>query len=310
MNCYSVIVGEVGSGKSSFINAVLEEYGNSKQTKCETGSTYTSVTKQIDVKYIEKEQKKFYLIDTPGLNDGEGDEENKRVLREEVSGDPETLSRINSILIVMKVTDYRLTGSLIDCIKEFINCFPVSNFWEHVLIIRTHAKSETEIDRIKGNFVNSVIHNGKLQKLMNEKNIQMPKNIKECYVNSVDDYGGINGNMRSNIDDILNEIKAIDPLFEKIEYSAKMIKNIGNMKIIYQKMKYKDFNSGKWRECEKILNYEGDEKTVVEKVGPSYTKKCRKGRFQKYQKYVMVYNNKGELESRHKLGQPYEYIAY
>ena len=213
------------------------------------------------------------------MNDGEGDEENKKALREEVSGNPESLSRINSILIVMKVTDYRLTGSLIDCIKEFINCFPVSNFWEHVLIIRTHAKSEAEINKVKGNFVNSVIHNKNLQKIMDEKNIQIPKKIKEYYVNSVLENGQINDNMRSKIDHILATIEYIAPLFEKVEYSEKMTKSLGNIKIIYQIMKYKDFNSEEWRECKKILYTEGDEKTVVERVGSSYTKRCRKGNF-------------------------------
>ena len=297
MNYYSVIVGEVGSGKSSFINAVLE-YGKSDLTKCDTGHSYESVTKQIDVKFIEKDNNKFFLIDTPGLNDGDGDEENKRVLRQEVSGNPESVSRINSILIVMKVTDYRLTGSYIDCIKEFINCFPVSNFWEHVLIIRTHTNSEAQINNIKGNFVNSVRNNKNLKKFLEGKNVEMPKQIKECYVNSVLENGQINGNMSGIIDDILDKIKKIDPLYEKVEYSGKMTEDIGRMKVTYQIMKYKDFNSGEWRECKKILYTEGDEKTVVERVGSSYTKRCRKGKFQKYQKYVMEYNNKGELKNR------------
>ena len=270
MNYYSVIVGEVGSGKSSFINAVLE-YGKSKLSKCPTGRSWQSVTKQIDVKNIVKDNNNFFLIDTPGLNDGDGDEENKRVLRQEVSGNPESVSRINSILIVMKVTDYRLTGSYIDCIKEFINCFPVSNFWEHVLIIRTHAKSEAEINNIKGNFVASVRNNKNLIKIMNEKNIQMPYQIKECYVNSVLENGQINGNMSKKIDDILDKIKNIDPLYEKVEYSGKLTKSIGRMKVIYQMMRYKDFNSGEWKECEKILDYEGSEETHVERVGSSYT---------------------------------------
>ena len=308
MNYYSVIVGEVGSGKSSFINAVLK-YGKSNLSICPSGHSYKSVTKQIDVKFIEKDNNKFFLIDTPGLNDGDGDEENKRVLRQEVSGSPESVSRINSILIVMKVTDYRLTGSYIDCIKEFINCFPVSNFWDHVLIIRTHTKSEAEINNIKGNFVNSVRNNKNVIKIMNEKNIKMPCQIKECYVNSVLENGQINGNMSGIIDDILDKIKKIDPLYEKVEYSGKMTEDIGRMKVTYQIMKYKDFNSGEWKECKKILYYEGSEETHVERVGSSYTKTCRKGRFQKYQKYVYIYNEKGDLKEKKPFGLEYEDLA-
>ena len=56
---------------------------------------------------------------------------------------------------------------------------------------------------------------------MNEKNIQMPEEIKECYVNSVLEDDIINGYMRNEIDDILDTIKNNDPLFEKVEYSDK-----------------------------------------------------------------------------------------
>ena len=233
--------------KKSFINAALE-YGESKQSKCKTASSWESVTKIIGIKNIEKGNNKFYLIDTPGLNNEGGDENNKKALREEVSGTPETLSRINSILIVMKATDYRLTASLTDCIKEFINSFPVSNFWEHVLIIRTHAKTQAEINKVKGNFLKSVKNSDNLPKIMNEKNIQMPEEIKECYVNSVLEDNTINDNMQNEIDDILDTIKNIDPLFEKVEYSDKMTENFGNMKVVYKIMKYKDFNSGEWSE--------------------------------------------------------------
>ena len=308
MNYYSVIVGEVGAGKSSFINAVLK-HGKSSQKLCDTGSSYTSVTKNIDPKYIEKDLNKFYLIDTPGLNDGDGAERNINALRKEVSGNPENLSRINSILIVMKVTDYRLTSSLINCIEEFMNCFPVSNFWEHVIVIRTHAKTLDEINKVKGNFLLCLKNNKKIKSMMDKKNIKMiNRDIEEFYVNSVLENNRINENM-GEIDEILRKIKKTDPLYEKVEYSGKMSKNLGNMKVIYQIMRYKDFNSGEWKECEKIIDCEGDEKTVVERVGNSYTKSCRKGRFQQYQKYVIEYDKRGEFKNKYKFGPQYEDLA-
>ena len=309
MNYFSVIVGEVGTGKSSFINAVLS-LKVSNQELCKTGNSWTSVTKDIEFKYIEKDLDKFYLIDTPGLNDGNGDENNIKALREEVSGNPENVSRINSILIVLRVNDYRLTNSLINCIEEFINCFPVSNFWEHVIVIRTHAKDYDEIKKIKGNFADCIKYNEKIRSIMNKKNIGMPvDSIKEFYVNSVISNNVINQNMGDVIDDILNCIKGIDPLYKEVKYSEKKKKNLGNMKVIYQIMWYKDFNSNQWKECEKIIDCEGDEKTLVEKVGASYTKSCRKGRFQQYQKYVVEYDKKGEFKNKYKFGPQYEDFA-
>ena len=65
------------------------------------------LTKMIDPKYIDQGINKFYFIDTPGLNEEGVDEENKELLRKEVSGNIEEISRIRCILIIMKEADYR-----------------------------------------------------------------------------------------------------------------------------------------------------------------------------------------------------------
>ena len=306
---YSVIVGEVGKGKSSFINAVLK-CGESSEELCKTSSDGQRCTPNIDMKQIRKGDDKFFFIDTPGLNDGVEDDKNKEILRKEVSGEIEQTSRIKCILIVLTVTDYRLTASLKECIKEFMYCFPLSNFWEHVLVIRTHTKDEDEIEEVKGKFIQSIKQDNDLLEYMKEKNINYPNGkIKEFYVNSVVKRKQVNTDekIKGTIDEILETIKKSEPLYKDIKYSDKKEKKLNNLIIIYQIMYYKDFNSDKWYKCEKIIETKGDKKVETEYIGSPYKKKCKKGKWQKCQDYFVTYSkdiNKPPEKTAY--GQTYE----
>ena len=98
-NFYSVCVGEVGAGKSAFINSVLK-YGN-KQDFCDSRSVWKGVTKELGEKFITKGNNNFYFIDTPGLNEANVSNEMIQFLKKEMSGDIEKMSRIRCILIIM-----------------------------------------------------------------------------------------------------------------------------------------------------------------------------------------------------------------
>ena len=115
-NNYYVWLGEVGAVKSSFINTILK-YGNkySENNKCKTASNWKRVTKELDMKYIIQKTDRFYFIDTPGLNEANLDEENKKLLREKLSGNIDNMSRIRFIL---KIMDYRLTNGIQHIIIE------------------------------------------------------------------------------------------------------------------------------------------------------------------------------------------------
>ena len=201
---YSVCVGAVGAGKSAFINSILK-YGN-KQYFCESRSDWKGVTKELGEKFITKGNNNFYFIDTPGLNDANAPEEMIKVLKKEMSGS----TRIRCILIIMKITDYRLTYDIQKIIIELMSIFPSPNFWEHFLIIRTHCFEQSQIDNIKGNFANIINEDPKIKETMNKKGIKLPEKIKEFYVNSVDENGNYNSN---KIGDILYEIKKIHQIY-------------------------------------------------------------------------------------------------
>ena len=52
----------------------------------------------------------------------------------------------------MKRTDYRFTAFITEIIKEIIYAFPSPNFWEHIIVIRTHIFVEVQIYVLKDNF--------------------------------------------------------------------------------------------------------------------------------------------------------------
>jgi len=304
MNYYSVCIGEVGAGKSSFINSVLK-YGNkyNENYRCKADSDWKGVTKELDEKFIDEGDNKFYFIDTPGLNEADVDEENKKILRKELSGNKENMSRIRCILIIMKIIDYRLTKGIQQIIIELMNSFPSPDFWNHVLIIRTHCFNQNQINKVRGNFEASIKQSDGIQETMKKRGIKLPNKFIEFYVNSVDE----NDNIKSDgIGDIINEIKHKEPLYSFIEYSDLKQKRVGNIMVTYKIMKFIDFGSKKENQIEIVVSSEGAEDKIIDSIGEPFSKNCKKGKFQKKQQYKVTYDKNGNIKDKIPYGLPYD----
>ena len=147
------------------------------------------------------------------MNEANVDEDNKKMLRKELSGNPRSMSRLRCILIIMKIMDYRFTAGIQEIIIELMNCFPSPNFWDHVLVVRTHCFEPELIDNIKGNFEEIIKNDKKIREIMKKKNINLPKEFKEFYVNSKDKHNNI---LSDKIGDIINAIRKIPPLYDNL----------------------------------------------------------------------------------------------
>ena len=96
-----ITLGETGCGKSSFCNTLFA----SKRFK--VGHSLDSETEIVEGKYGENEYSDIFIIDTPGLNDSEGeqkDKENAEKMKEYIKKNP----RIKGILMVFNFNENRL----------------------------------------------------------------------------------------------------------------------------------------------------------------------------------------------------------
>ena len=145
---YCVVLGETGKGKSSFLNAALKNHGFN-QTLDEGWTKILNPCKPISI-----DNDKYFFIDTPGLSDEDLDKQTKEAFRYQAT---DRKNRISAILICLHIDDKRFALSVLEMLKEFMNWFPLKDFWEHVLIIRTFVRNQ--ILGESGNLEESVIKN-------------------------------------------------------------------------------------------------------------------------------------------------------
>ena len=139
-----IALGETGSGKSLFCK--LFSKSDTFISKYDT----ESVTTEINSITFKNEEKKveIFLIDTPGSNDTRGKEQDRKNLeltQKFISEQP----RINCVIIVMNIKNPRFTDSIKISIKNICQCFPLPDFWNHVIIFWTHCLFEDEEDEEK-----------------------------------------------------------------------------------------------------------------------------------------------------------------
>ena len=99
-----------------------------------------------------------------------------------------------------------------------MDCFPIPNFWKHVLIIYTHCyKGEYRFEHEKKNmekFVNA-LHSEDQQKFMMKRNIYMPLTVDEFFVDcDNDDLKETFENNKDEFEKIFFAIKSRKPMFD------------------------------------------------------------------------------------------------
>ena len=216
-----LVLGETGVGKSSFINAIC------KTNKCQVGNTVNACRVHDDIVGTKYNNNTFIFIDTPGLNDPKCDTENIKRIKNIIVENRE----FTCILILMTFHDLRLSHSVVDALKQYMSCFPIKDFWEHVIIIRTLAhkcskRFEREKDEVKNAIVNSINSQQDFKdfkEFMNSKNISIPNSIKEFYVDcdNEDEPEDRFDYNKEEFDLIFNAIKNTPRMFKEIRYEDK-----------------------------------------------------------------------------------------
>ena len=290
MSIWNIIVlGKTGSGKSSFLNATIKNFGSPFEKLHETSDETDGCTVDLEPANIFYDNKHLCFYDTPGLDDGNEKQNNGFIdlLRNE-GKKPE--NRINCILICINAVNARFDGALRDTLIEVMNCYPLNNFWEHVIIIKTHILQ----DKYKkpGNIEQAIKKNKKLIDTMNNKGINFPSCLKEYYFNSVNDDETINtdNDIKNNLKNLFSDIIKMNPLFKEVKKLDVKEEDEGSLTITYQYLEYLDFNGKKT--TKKIILGSKPKIMVIGKRGPYYSereygceyKKCGK-RYQDYRRY-------------------------
>jgi GTP-binding protein EngB required for normal cell division len=251
----AILLGITGVGKSSFINCIT------KTTRCKVGDDTKSCTQAIMQSDMSKDGYNFYFVDTPGLDDGEGDEKNIAQLNSIKKKYP----RINTMIICLKFDDLKLSNSLKKSLIQFMEIFPCHDFWNHVIILRTHAERSSKFEKkkkkIEGKLLEGIHNDKELGDYMKKNGIEVPANLKEFFVDS--DMEELDDDTQIEYKNVLNAIKNIYPLYKEVKEEIKEYINelkegeISFIHILTDKhIKFIDFDG---KEHEKVLRV-GDEK--------------------------------------------------
>ena len=135
-----LVLGQTGVGKSSFINAITNF-----EAKLEARESDIAVTIEMKEANYKNGDDYYKFIDTPGLNDAKGDTENKNEIKKAASESPD----FKCILLLLNLQSPRLDKGIIDTLKGYMEIFPLSYFWEHVIIVYTRAYRSKKSQREK-----------------------------------------------------------------------------------------------------------------------------------------------------------------
>ena len=257
-----ITLGETGSGKSSFCNSLFSTQ------QFLVGHSLDSQTEKVEGKYGENDYKDIFIIDTPGLNDSEGeqkDNQNIQEMKNYIKKNP----RIKGILMVFNFNDNRLKGSVKKSIKLFYDFFPMKNFWEHVIILFSHYDKE---DTERKNLLETEFNSKLKEVALKIKNINPELIIPESFPMFFCNLKNPDQNTNENIKKIIADFRKMKPMFKEIHeiiepdvITTTKEGNVTNyLHTINKLITYIDFDEQKLEIREKVNEF--TEKDIEERI--------------------------------------------
>jgi GTPase Era involved in 16S rRNA processing len=291
-----IVLGETGTGKSSFCNNLCIE------PKCVVGEGLNSETERVQGIRCEGIYNDIFIIDTPGLNDSNGSEQdaqNINTMNEYIRKNP----RIKGIIILLKFTDNRITGSVKDSLKAFADMFPMNEFWSHVIFILSHfyANTPEEKERRKEKLLRN--YKKEIREIMKQTKIVHPNfNIPEDIKIFFCELKNPNEETKAEISNAIQFLREKQQMFKKIEVREEepKIKNttiLGNTKTVeYIKEKittFTDFDDSQTESIKIIDNW--SEKYIEERE--TEVKEKKEGEKKIFEHFVykkIIHKNRNE----------------
>ena len=291
-----IVLGETGTGKSSFCNNLCIE------PKCVVGEGLNSETERVQGIRCEGIYNDIFIIDTPGLNDSNGSEQdaqNINTMNEYIRKNP----RIKGIIILLKFTDNRITGSVKDSLKAFADMFPMNEFWYHVIFILSHfyANTPEEKERRKEKLLRN--YKKEIREIMKQTKIVHPNfNIPEDIKIFFCELKNPNEETKAEISNAIQFLREKQQMFKKIEVREEepKVKNttiLGNTKTVeYIKEKittFTDFDDSQTESIKIIDNW--SEKYIEERE--TEVKEKKEGEKKIFEHFVykkIIHKNRNE----------------
>ena len=285
-----LVIGITGAGKSTFINFMTNK------DECKASDGGKSCTKEYKMVDVYDKNTIYYFVDTPGLDDSEGDKQNI----EEIIQFRNAVPRINAIIFCQLLDQKRVSHSAIDLFRLMKKLYPDPNLFSHFLLVRTHSDRTCYFEEEKNKCKNSIYEQLKEFKLIGDE-----KEIPEYYIDSLHkDNESISEKMK-----ILDKLEKMDPIFKGIKVKlidrVEVFDHLNNRIIIKQKRvsEYQDYD-GSTQIIEntenEIIDLNGIEDVKVTRVDEGESKtKCLCCKFWKIIYRVIHINKKNEeVENR------------
>ena len=180
--------------------------------------------------------KVFYFVDTPGLDDADGDKENIEAILKFRN----TVPRINTIIYCQKITENRFNSSL----KNLFNLMKtLYQDFSHLIIVRTRSdRSSDQFKEDKESCINVIY-----DKLKELSLIEADNKIPEYYIDSV----RRDNESIEEKDNLLVKLEKMDPIFKNVNKEINHIEtydSLNNKIVIKESTKYEyiDFDGEKY----------------------------------------------------------------
>ncbi len=210
---YILVLGRPGVGKTTFVNTII------KSNIFKTSIGRDICTEKCQIGRLTFQNKHYSFIDTPGFDDPFGKSENE--INKAISENP----NIKCFILLFRIYERRIAESTAKLLEKLIKRFPIKNFWDHIIVVRTYADEysrhrKREIEENKNILLDFVNNAESLKNYMKNFGIAIPYTIDEYYFGKLNEEG-IEEDYKYNSTEfikILNKIKNLSLLNENIYY--------------------------------------------------------------------------------------------
>ena len=125
-----LVLGKSGVGKTTFINTIT------KSNIFETSDGRDICTRKCQIGRLYFENKQYSFIDTPGFDGPRSESEIE--INKVISETP----NIKCFILLFNIHEGRMDQSTAKLLEKLIKRFQIKNFWEHIIVVRTHVDED------------------------------------------------------------------------------------------------------------------------------------------------------------------------